>query len=422
VKSFCQPITQTGDGITVSQTTEPTKVLFYSHDTFGLGHIRRTLSISDAVSKTLEKASVLVLTGSSAVHSLRIPQGVDYVKLPCVTKMGNGQYKSKFLRLDFEALLKLREELIFSTAATYSPDLVFVDNVPLGMKGEMVKTLRHLRDLRPETRTILTLRDVLDNPERMIADWEASSVYEAIELFYDRVLIYGSPEVFDIVAEYRLPPRVAAKVEYLGYIRHPTHEGASASIRRRFVPDGEKLVLVTVGGGGDGFEIISNYLTGLLSAEPDVPTHSLVVLGPDMSESSRASLQSRYGQNRRSTDRPRITLADCYGDLTDFIEAADVVVSMGGYNTMCEILSLSKQAVIVPRVKPRLEQWIRCRRLAELGLVRVVHPDEMTPQRLIDEVVQSLADQTLRSTGLLTFDGLDQACAIVGADCAMNRS
>jgi predicted glycosyltransferase len=98
-----------------------------------------------------------------------------------------------------------------------------------------------------------------------------------------------------------------------------------------------------------------------------------------------------------------------------------VVVSMGGYNTMCEILSLSKQAVIVPRVTPRLEQWIRCQRLAELGFVRIVHPDEMTPQRLIDEVVQSLADQTLRPIGAVTFDGLDQASAIVRADCAVNR-
>ena len=406
----------------MSLTTEPTRVLFYSHDTFGLGHIRRTLSICDAVSKSLEEASVLVLTGCSAVHSLRIPKGVDYVKLPSVTKIGDGQYKSKFLRLDFEALRTLREELILTTATTYSPDVLFVDNVPLGMKGEIVRTLSHLRDSSPETRIILTLRDVLDDPERMIADWEANSVYEAIELFYDRVLIYGSPEVFDIVGEYRLPPKVAAKVQYLGYIRHPTHEGASDSIRRRFVPDGEKLVLVTVGGGGDGFEIINDYLTGLLSSEPDVPMHSLVVLGPDMSESSRASLQSRYGQNKRSTDRPSITLADCYGDLTDFIEAADVVVSMGGYNTMCEILSLGKQAVIVPRVKPRLEQWIRCQRLAELGFVRVVHPDEMTPQRLIDEVVQSLADQKLRPTGALTFDALDQVSAIVRADCAVNRS
>ena len=365
---------------------------------------------------------MLVVTGSSAIHTLRIPKSVDYVKLPCVTKIGNAQYKSKFLRLDFEALRTLREELIFSTTATYSPDVVFVDNVPLGMKGEMVKTLTHLRELRPDTRIILTLRDVLDNPEQMIADWEASSVYEAIDLFYDHVFIYGSPDVFDIVGEYRLPPKVATKVRYLGYIRHPGDVRAADSIRRRFVPDGEKLVLVTVGGGADGFEIINNYLTGLVSAAPDVPTHSLVVLGPDMAESARASLQSRYGQSRRSTDRPRITLADHYGDLTDFIGAADVVVSMGGYNTMCEILSHSKQAVIVPRVKPRLEQWIRCQRLAELGFVRVVHPDEMTPKRLIDEVVQSLTVQGLQRSEPLTFDGLDQVSAIVRASCSVSQS
>lgn len=392
----------------------PIKVLFYSHDTFGLGHIRRTLAVSAALSNNLENASVLVLTGSSAVHTLRIPLGVDYVKLPCVTKVGDERYEAKFLNLTFEAVHALREEIIFRVATSYVPDVLFVDNVPLGMKGEMVKTLRHLRAACPHTEIILTLRDVLDEPERMIANWEANSVYEAIENFYDRVLIYGSREVFDLVSEYQLPSNVAAKVEYVGYVGRAAQNGAAESIRRQLVANKEKVVLVTVGGGGDGFEIINNYLSGLLMAKSKLPTHSLVVLGPDMPEPLRATLRSRFGQMRRTTDQPRITLADGYGDLTDFIEAADVVLSMGGYNTMCEVVSLAKRAVVVPRVEPRLEQWIRCCRFSELGLVRVVHPDEATPQRLVDEVIARLTEEESRGPGdALKFTGLERVSEIV---------
>lgn len=390
------------------------KVLFYSHDTFGLGHIRRTLAVSAAVSNSLEDASVLVLTGSSAVHTLRIPQGVDYVKLPCVTKVGDEQYESKFLNLNFETLRALREEIIFRIATSYVPDVFFVDNVPLGMKGEIVKTLRCLRRSYPETEIILTLRDVLDEPKRVIANWEANSVYEAIEDLYDRVLIYGSPEVFDLVSEYQLPEKVAAKVEYVGYVQRVSQNGAAESIRRQLAPRNEKVVLVTVGGGGDGFEIINNYLTGLLMARPEVPMHSLVVLGLDMPESLRANLKASFGQMRRSSDQPRVTLADCYEDLTDFIEAADVVLSMGGYNTICEVLSLAKRAVIVPRVEPRLEQWIRCCRLSELGLIQVVHPHEVTPQRLLDEVMASLIEERpCCPNEALSFTGLERVSEIV---------
>ncbi len=392
----------------------PIKVLFYSHDTFGLGHIRRTLAVSAAVSNSLEDASVLVLTGSSAVHTLRVPHGVDYVKLPSVTKVGDERYESKFLNLNFEALRALREEIIFRIATSYVPDVLFVDNVPLGMKGEIVKTLRWLRRSYPETEIILTLRDVLDEPKRVIANWEANSVYKAIEDLYDRVLIYGSPEVFDLVSEYQLPEKVAAKVEYVGYVQRVSQNGAAQSIRRQLAPRNEKVVLVTVGGGGDGFEIINNYLTGLLIAKPEVPMHSLVVLGPDMPESLRANLKASFGQMRRSSDQPRVTLADSYGDLTDFIEAADVVLSMGGYNTICEVLSLAKRAVIVPRVEPRLEQWIRCCRLSELGLIRVVHPHEVTPQRLLDEVMVSLVDERPCCTSeALRFTGLERVSEIV---------
>jgi len=398
------------------------KVLFYSHDTFGLGHIRRTLAISAAVSNSLEDASVLVLTGSAAVHTLRIPRGVDYVKLPSVTKVGDEQYESKFLNLHFETLRALREEIIFRTAASYAPHVLFVDNVPLGMKGEMVKTLHHLRRAYPETEIILTLRDVIDEAKRVIANWEANSVYEAIENLYDRVLIYGSPEVFDLVSEYQMPEKIAAKVEYVGYVQRGTENGAADSIRRQLAADGEKVVLVTVGGGGDGFEIISNYLTGLLISKPKLPMHSLVVFGPEMPESLRENLKANFGRMRRSSDQPRITLVDSYDDLTAFIEAADVVLSMGGYNTMCEVLSLAKRAVIVPRVEPRLEQWIRCCRLSDLGLIRVVHPREVTPQRLVDEVMLSLIDESpCCASGALSFTGLERVSEIVRDYRARNR-
>ncbi len=55
---------------------------------------------------------------------------------------------------------------------------------------------------------------------------------------------------------------------------------------------------------------------------------------------------------------------------------------MGGYNTICEVLSFRKPALIVPRVKPRREQLIRAERLQALGLVDLLHPADLTPGAL----------------------------------------
>ena len=403
---------------------EQTRVLFYSHDSFGLGHIRRTLAIGDAVAQRLEEASVLVLTGASAAHSLRIPRGIDYVKLPSVTKVGDESYQSKSLNLDFDKIRSMREEIIFRTTQSYSPDIFFVDNVPLGLKGEILKTLRYLRDFHPRTQVILNLRDVLDCACRVIPHWKANSIYKRVEEFYDRVLVYGSPEVFDAVREYRMPESLARKVEYVGYIARKTPEGTGIRTRANLVVGDEKLVLVTVGGGADGRQIIESYLDGLASDHDQViAIHALVVLGPDMDEKSRNEIVGRYGREARINRSSRLTIVDVCDDLTAFVEAADVVLSMGGYNTMCEVLSLRKRAVVVPRVQPRLEQWIRCTRLAELGLIRTIHPSEATNERLLQVVTESLLDKgVVTAQPHLNFDGLRNVSDIVSTYCVRSAA
>jgi predicted glycosyltransferase len=67
---------------------------------------------------------------------------------------------------------------------------------------------------------------------------------------------------------------------------------------------------------------------------------------------------------------------------------------MGGYNTICEVLSLSKKAVVVPRVTPVQEQWIRARRMADFGLFITIHPDDLTALSLINAVLEQLQSDT----------------------------
>jgi predicted glycosyltransferase len=89
--------------------------------------------------------------------------------------------------------------------------------------------------------------------------------------------------------------------------------------------------------------------------------------------------------------RPSVRYLDFVDDMAAHIGAADVIVAMGGYNSVCELLAAGRPALVVPRVSPRREQLIRAEALSARGMLHMVHPDEATPERLRAEIERLLA-------------------------------
>ena len=144
-------------------------------------------------------------------------------------------------------------------------------------------------------------------------------------------------------------------------------------------------MLVTTGGGEDGYHLIRNYILGLQNIEPRQCPASVVITGPELSAARQSDVRSM------AMLCPRVKVIEFTDDMMAMLDAADVVVCMGGYNTICEILSLGKRAVVVPRAWPVAEQWIRAERMSARGLFRALHPDRLTPAALMREVSTQLA-------------------------------
>jgi predicted glycosyltransferase len=198
-----------------------------------------------------------------------------------------------------------------------------------------------------------------------------------IEAYYDAVWIFGDPLVFDAVREYRMPESVAKKTYYTGYLIKPQIESNRLQIRTALGLNGGLFSVVMAGGGGDGFPIMKTYVeTAQQNGHRSHHIDSLLLTGPEMSAAEREQVAAWCSNG----------LPVRHQEFTDEIEslliAADVVVSMGGYNSTCEILAYRKKAVIIPRVHPVKEQYLRAKRLAELGLVSMIHPEELTPAKL----------------------------------------
>lgn len=148
----------------------------------------------------------------------------------------------------------------------------------------------------------------------------------------------------------------------------------------------DKLVLVTAGGGGDGQDLFDAMVRGLLDVGDQVDFDCLLIGGPLMEEAHRTDLRRQIG------DQKNLHFLDFASQMTSYLRAADAVVSMGGYNSVCEILSSGRPAIIVPRVNPRKEQLIRAEVLSRRGIVEMIHPNDLTPARLLDATRLVLSD------------------------------
>ncbi|MCU0523288.1 MAG: glycosyltransferase [Elainella sp. Prado103] len=367
------------------------KLLVYSHDAFGLGNIRRMLAICQYLLKAFSGVSILVVSGSPALHSLRLPSGLDYIKLPCLGRDSDGEMGVKYLGTKIEDAVQLRSDLILTAVKRFQPDLILVDKKPDGLESELRSTLKYLKLNCPNTKLVLLLRDILDRPDVTIAQWQQKGYYKILEALYDQIWVVGTPDIFDVRKAYQFSTALSQKVRFCGYIQRETGQRSRTTVRRALrVQPFEKLVVVTPGGGADGYQLVQTYLDSLALMPTNMAIKSLIITGPEMAD------EQRYGIQQQVAANPQVGFLEFTDDLVSYLKAADLVVSMAGYNTIGEILTLRKRAIVVPRLKPVEEQWIRAERMAELGLFQAIHPDQLTPQKLQQSVwreLQAKSDQ-----------------------------
>ena len=378
------------------------RILMYSHDTYGLGHIRRTMAIAQQLRRA--EVNVLILTGSPIAGRFDIPEQIDFVRIPGMIKRSNDLYLPHTIKIEAQQALNIRQSIIKATAKAFQPHLFIVDKAPLGLKREIVPTLKWLKKQQePVCRTVLGLRDIMDDAESTIKDWRSKRIYDVLDKYYSEIWVYGHREMYDPIAEYRIPERVSDKMVFTGYIpRKPIINGGGNGNNAKPGNCKGPLVLVTTGGGGDGHKLLDTYLRMLEARGGVTDFRTVIVSGPFMPKAERKEIAAR-------AKLLGVKFYHFYRRMEQLMAAADVVVSMGGYNTVCEILSHRKVSLLVPRETPRLEQRIRAEVLKRHGLADFVGWSEMTPQ-LLGERLDALLNEphaAKRAVNAFNFTGLD---------------
>ncbi len=351
------------------------RVALYSPGMVGLGHMRRNLLLVRRFAARYPAGSFLMITEAREAGIFDFPENVDCLSLPALRKDADGKCTPRRLNIDLPELIRLRRDVITAALSQLSPDVLIVDHLPRGALGELTPGLEMLK--QRGTRLILGLRDILEEPETVRAEWARAGNHDAIEKFYDNIWIYGDPAVFDLLSEYDFPRSVAGKARFTGYLNPApspaTEATGDADTLAVKLLDRAPFILCQVGGGQDGMRIAQTFV------DSEMPKHLIGVLltGPFMAASEREALC-----RRARTQRSEFHVLDLISEPAALLTRADKVITMGGYNSVCEVVSHDKHALIIPRTAPRREQLIRARRLAALGLIEWLDPEELSPAEI----------------------------------------
>jgi predicted glycosyltransferase len=364
--------------------------------------LRRCRTIAHSLVEDYRGLQVLIISGATIAGAFDYRARVDFVKIPSVIKLRNGEYTSLAQHMDLHETLKMRQSIIRHTAETFQPDIFIVDKEPMGLRGEIEETLSYLKTRG--TTLVLGLREVMDAPHLLDAEWKRSDTMRKIDRFYDMIWVYGPPDFYDPLTGLEVPSDVRAKMNFVGFLQRSLSHDELPDHR----PEGD-YILVTTGGGGDGADLIHDVIDAY-RYDPELQHKALVVLGPYMPARKRRKLIKKGAQV------PHIRIIEFDNRMEELIAGAKAVVAMGGYNTYCEILSFDKPALIVPRVRPREEQLIRARRAAELGLIEMLLPEEAEDAKRFAQALKALPGRPApsQSSPDLRLGGLPNISEIVG--------
>lgn len=355
----------------------------YSHDTYGLGHIRRTMAIASCLRHP--QTNILILTGSPIAGRFSFPAQVDFVRIPGMIKKTNEEYLPLSIKINAMHALDIRKNIITATVKTFKPNLFIVDKEPLGLKKEILPTLKWLQRCLPDTRTVLGLRDIMDDGDTIKKSWKKKGIYRILDKYYSEIWIYGIREFYDPIKEYEIPDDIRRKTFFTGYIPRKVKQKKEAikEKHRNRIRDEDRLIVVTNGGGGDGYPVIDAYLSMLESQGKSVPFKSILITGPFMPKSQRMNVFKR-------AKKLGVLVFHFYRQMEKILAAADLVISMGGYNTLCELMSQQTVTLLIPRETPRMEQTIRAQCFQKRNLVDYIPLKALSPESLHQKITHLL--------------------------------
>lgn len=399
-------------GHAATNTRQQKRLVFFVHDGSGLGHLHRTCKLIRSLQGIF---SCLVVTGHRAASWL-VPDYAEFVRVPHIDSLiesrslKRGRYP--FVSASDEAAIRLRQSIVDATLRAFEPDAILVDYHPLGYRNELEPVLRNWDTLK-----YLVLRGVLESVEQTRSEFLEGLAGEALANWYHRILVATDRRICDVASEYGMPPQVAAKLTYVGYVSSPLKPGERERTRaERNVTNGTPWIVCSVGNGRNSRSLVGP-CTELAASMSDA--YFDVIHGSD---SSHGCWQGRVADffvegNIRYFKECRY-LSRLHG-------SADVVVTHGGYNALVEAMEGGARIVSCyahgADSDAYAEQRIHPERLAQFYPVRSLTSFQELPAAVTEMAREACAEQRPDVRSILDFNGPESVLQVLMEDLDVDR-
>lgn len=376
------------------------RVLFYCQSLLGIGHLIRSRELLFA----LREFEVCFLYGGEEVPGYDWPDWVEVIYLPALRS--DTAFEKLFV-VDGQATLAevkaQRKELLQATFDRFAPDILLIELFPFGRKKfkfELLPLLAHARATRPETKTVCSLRDILvQRPDQK--RYEAD-VCALMNQYFDLLLIHADPRLQRLEETFGSVAQLTCPIRYTGYVAQPTPDKPPAPAAS------EPLILVSIGGGRVGHELIACALEA--AAQLALPQGWQIFTGPHMPAEQFDQLR------QQAASLTNVRLQRHTTAFPVWLRQADLSISMAGYNTCMDLVAAHVRALVYPfNEHDNHEQTLRARKLEQWGYVSMLEPARLMPDYLASEITRRLAAPPPAPTLPLDLQGAPKTAALLAA-------
>jgi predicted glycosyltransferase len=353
-------------------------ILFYCQHILGIGHLIRSMEI---VRGLLADFEICFVNGGRVVEEFPIPAGVRVVNLPAIaTDTEFQELRAIDPDQDLEAVFDQRRAILLDLVAEVQPDLLVIELFPFGRRRFSTELVPCIETAKARgAKVVCSLRDIVVTKQDQAR--HEDKICRLMNQYFDLLLIHGDPSFQPLELSFSRVQDLQCPVAYTGYV---VQEAAAIAADTPLVDPDRPLILTSVGGGRFGHELLFSVVEAAQFLE-HLPHQILVFAGPFCPPEVFAELEVRAG------DRPNVLLQRYTPNLLAYMHQADLSISMAGYNTTMNVLTSGVRAMVLPFTgNDDQEQTLRAERLEELGIVRVIRPDDLRPESMAQRVMTCL--------------------------------
>ena len=385
------------------------KIIHYCQHVLGIGHYFRSVEIARA----LHRHQVALVTGGPPVD-VDLPPHVSEYKLPGLRMDAN--FTGLFPTDEKRSATDVQDErrrLLRSLFEKGAPDLFLVELYPFGRKRFGFELLPLLESIRRgdfgSVKVACSLRDILVEKEGQ--ETYERRVVDVLNRYFDALLIHADPKLVSLEETFDSTAEIRIQLVYTGFVTPVPSANTGRELRKRLgMNEDEPLVVASAGGGKVGTGLLMAVVEAHSQLIQERPLRLHIFTGPYMTEADFALLA------QRALSLPGVEMVRFTREFLSFLAAADLSISMAGYNTSMNILAASVPSLVYPFGQNR-EQRLRAEKLAAVGGMTVLEDEDLEPSRLAALIKGSLKKPRTTVSHPVSLDGAQETARWLEAWC-----